>query len=214
MNRTTWIIGAAALVMLLIAAAFVGGQFLNTQTVAGASPLQAVAGSSPLQAVAGSSPLQAVAGQSGAESGSAAQGMRTFDMAMESAREIPQTEPDVSGLLARRSDKSLFITTGNIVMSISTNPDGSMSINGTADGPEVEVVIPHTAQVYVDTTALTAAGAPQADGTRKQTVEPGAVDEIGKNSVISVWGERRGDRVIAHTVLYMADALSVIPNPR
>lgn len=191
MNRTTWIIGAAALVMLLIAAAFVGGQLLNTEAAAGASPLQITAG------------------------GADTTGMQAeFKMDMEMAQEIPQTEPDVSGLLARRSDKSLFITTGNIVMSISTNPDGSMSINGTADGPEVEVVIPHTAQVYVDTTALTAAGAPQADGTRKQTVEPGAVDEIGKNSVISVWGERRGDRVIAHTVLYMADALSVIPNPR
>lgn len=205
MKRTTWIIGAAALVVLLIAAAFVGGQLLNTEAAAGASPLQTVAGSSP---------LQAVAGQSGAESGSAAQGMRTFDMAMESAREIPQTEPDVTGLLAGRGDKSLFITTGNVVMAVGINPDGTLSVQGNADGPEVEVVIPHTAQIYVDTTALTSADAPQADGTRKQTVEPGAVDEIGENSIISVWGERRGDRVIAHTVLYMADALSVIPNPR
>jgi len=205
MNRTTWIIGAAALVVLLVAAAFVGGQLLNTEAAAGASPLQTVAGSSP---------LQAVAGQSGDESAANAQGMQTtFDMAMESAKEIPQTEPDVAGLLAGRGDNSLFITTGNVVMTIGINPDGTLSANGNADGPEVEVVIPHTAQVYVDTTALTSAGAPQADGMRKQTVEPGTVDEISENSIISVWGERRGDRVIAHTVLYMADALSLIPNP-
>ena len=195
MKRRTWIIGAAALCMLLVAAAFVGGQLLNTEAAAGASP------------------LQMVAGQSGAESGANAQGMQTFDMEMEPATEVPQTEPDVTGLLARRGDNSIFITTGSVVMTVGANPDGSLSINGTADGPEVEVVIPHTAQVYVDTTALTSAGAPQADGMRKQTVEPGTVDEIGENSIISVWGERRGDRVIAHTVLYMADALPAIPNP-
>ncbi len=192
MKRTTWIIGAAALVVLLVAAAFVGGQLLNTEAVAGASP------------------LQAVAGQSGAESGSAAQGMRTFDMEMESAKEIPQTEPDVTGLLARRGDKSLFITTGNVVMAVGINPDGTLSVQGSADGPEVEVVIPHTAQIYVDTTEFAFAG----DGKINQTVEPGSVDEIGKNSMISVWGERRGDRVIAHTVLYTAADLSAIPNPQ
>jgi hypothetical protein len=195
MKRRTWIIGAVALAVLLVAAAFVGGQLLNTEAAAGASP------------------LQMVAGQSGAESGANAQGMQTFDMEMESAEEVPQTEPDVTGLLARRGDNSIFITTGTVVMTIGINPDGTLSANGTADGPEVEVVIPHTAQVYVDTTALTSAGAPQADGMRKQTVEPGTVDEIGENSIISVWGERRGDRVIAHTVLYMADALPAIPNP-
>jgi hypothetical protein len=196
MNRTTWIIGAAALVVLLIAAAFVGGQLLNTEAAADASP------------------FQMVTGQSETESGANAQGMQTtFEMEMESAREIPQTEPDVVGLLARRGDKSIFITTGKVVVAVGINPDGTLSVNGTADGPEVEVVIPHTAQIYVDTTALTSAGAPQADGMREQTVEPGTVDEIGENSIISVWGERRGDRVIAHTALYMADALSAIPNP-
>lgn len=206
MKRTTWIIGAAALVVLLIAAAFVGGQLLNTEAAAGASPLQSVAGASP---------LQAVAGQSGGESGSAAQGAQTvFDMDIEAAEEIPQTEPDVAGLLARRGDKSIVLTTGNVTMAIGINPDGTYSVKGSADGPEVEVVIPHTAKIYVDTTALTSLDSPQPDGSRKQTVEPGSVDEINENGIISVWGERRGDRIVAHTVLTMADALSAIPNPR
>jgi len=196
MKRRTWIMGAAALVVLLVAAAFVGGQLLNTQAVSGASP------------------FQAVAGQPGAQGEANAPGVQTtFDMEIEPAQGVPQTEPDVVGLLARHGDKSLFINTGNVVMTVGINPDGTLSANGSADGPEVEVVIPHTAQVYIDTTALTHASAPQADGSRKQTVEPGNVDEIGKNSMISVWGERRGDRIIAHTVLYMADALSSIPNP-
>jgi hypothetical protein len=196
MNRRTWIIGAAALVVLLIAAVFVGSQLLNNQVAAGASAL----------------PM--VTGQSGGQSGAGAQAMQTFDMAMESAEEIPQTEPDVTGLLAGRGDNSLTITTGNIVMTVGLNPDGTLSTSGNADGPEVEVVIPHTAQVYVDTTALTSADAAQADGMRKQTVEPGTVDEIGENTIISVWGERRGDRIIADTVLYMADATAQILNSR
>ncbi len=192
MNRRTWIIGAAALVVLLIAAAFVGGQLLNTEAAAGASP------------------LQMTAGQSGAESGANAQGMQTFDMEMESAKEIPQTEPDVAGLLARRSDNSIFVTTGQVVMAVGMNPDGTLSVQGSADGPEVEVVIPHTAQIYVDTTEFDLGGG----GKTMQTVEPGSVDEIGENSMISVWGDRRGDRVIAHTVLYTSSDLSAIPNPR
>ena len=196
MKRRTWIIGAVALVVLLVAAAFVGGQLLNTE-------------------VAGASPLQMVTGLAGIESGANAPGMQsTFEMAMEQAKEIPQTEPDVAGLLARRGDKSIFITTGTVVMTVGANPDGTLSVNGTADGPEVEVVIPHTAQVYVDTTGSTRAGASQAGETIRQTVEPGTVDEIGKNSMVSVWGERRGDRVIAHTVLYTADIHLAVPNPQ
>jgi hypothetical protein len=191
MNRTTWIIGAAALVVLLVAAAFVGGQLLSTEAAAGASP------------------LQAVAGQPAAQSGASAQGPQAFNLEMETASEVPQTEPDVAGLLARRGDKSIFVTTGQVVMAVGMNPDGTLSVQGSADGPEVEVVIPHTAQVYVDTTEFALAGG----GKIKQTVEPGSVDEIGKNSMISVWGERRGDRVIAHTVLYTAPDLSAIPNP-
>lgn len=190
MNRTTWIIGAAALVVLLVAAAFVGGQLLNSEAAAGASPLQPVAG------------LPA------AQSGASAQDTQTFNLEMETASEIPQTEPDVAGLLARHGDNSIFVTTGQVVMAVGMNPDGTLSATGSADGPEVEVVIPHTAQIYVDTTEFALGG-----GKTQQTVEPGSVDEIGKNSMISVWGERRGDRVIAHTVLYTTPDLSAIPNP-
>ena len=196
MNRSTWIFGASALVVLLSASACVGGQMLNNKVAAGASSL----------------PLVGV--QSGAQSGANDQGMQTFDMEIESAKEIPQTEADVAGLLARRGDKSIFITTGTVTMSLRTNPDGTVSINGSADGPEVEVVIPHTAQILVDTTALTVLDSPQPDGTRKQTVEPGSVDEINENGMISVWGERRGDRIIADTLLYMADATAQILNSR
>ncbi|MCB0021876.1 MAG: hypothetical protein KIT77_26045 [Caldilinea sp.] len=196
MNRSTLFIGASALVVLLSASACVGGQMLNNKAAVGASSL----------------PVVGV--PSGAQSGANAQGMQTFDMEIESAKEIPQTEPDVAGLLARRGDKSIFITTGTVTMAVRTNPDGTVSINGSADGPEVEVVIPHTAQILVDTTALTVLDSPQPDGTRKQTVEPGSVDEINENGMISVWGERRGDRIIADTVLYMADATGQILNSR
>lgn len=192
MNRRTWMIGAAVLVVLLVAAAFVGGQLLNTQAAAGASS------------------LQAVLGQPGAQSGASAQGTQTeFDMEMEAASEIPQSEPDVAGLLARHGDNSIFVTTGQVMMAIGMNPDGTLTAQGSADGPEVEVVIPHTAQIYLDTTEFALGGGSKI----KQTVEPGSVDEIGKNSMISVWGERRGDRIIAQTVLYTVTDLSAIPNP-
>ncbi len=40
------------------------------------------------------------------------------------------------------------------------------------------------------------------DGKVQQKVAPGSLDELSKNSIISAWGERRGDRVIATILLY------------
>lgn len=37
----------------------------------------------------------------------------------------------------------------------------------------------------------------------KMEVEPGNADEIGINSFVTVWGERRGDRVIADVILFL-----------
>jgi hypothetical protein len=35
-------------------------------------------------------------------------------------------------------------------------------------------------------------------------VEPGPANEIGTSAMVTVWGERRGDRVVATFILYEA----------
>ena len=64
----------------------------------------------------------------------------------------------------------------------------------------VEVVVNHDTQVYRDTTEYNfkAAG----EGKIQQTVKPGSVDEISKNMMVVVWGEKQGDRVVAKTLTY------------
>jgi hypothetical protein len=49
--------------------------------------------------------------------------------------------------------------------------------------------------------------------TIQQQVEPGSLDEIGSNSMISAWGERRGDRVIATVLLYSQMHMLKAPAP-
>jgi hypothetical protein len=44
-------------------------------------------------------------------------------------------------------------------------------------------------------------------GTIQQVVNPGSVEELGKNSSLSAWGEKRGDRLIADVVLYSGPAV-------
>jgi hypothetical protein len=45
-------------------------------------------------------------------------------------------------------------------------------------------------------------GPPPSDGKVQQQVAAGSLDEIGSNSFVSAWGERRGDRVIAKVLFY------------
>jgi len=89
-------------------------------------------------------------------------------------------------------------------------------------GPEIEVVVSSETRIYKDTTMLTQepimmvveSGGngippempemPELPEKIEQTVEPGTMAEIGPNSFVTIWGERRGDRVYATVLLYQA----------
>jgi hypothetical protein len=36
----------------------------------------------------------------------------------------------------------------------------------------------------------------------QQVVEPGSLDDIGESSLITVWGKKTGDRIIADVLVY------------
>jgi hypothetical protein len=40
------------------------------------------------------------------------------------------------------------------------------------------------------------------NGKIQQIVRPGALDDIRKDAFLRVWGESRGDRIVAEVVLY------------
>ena len=125
------------------------------------------------------------------------------------ASELPDEPTAASGIFVRREDNSIVVGTGNIDIEVDIEVDPqtgqeSMTMVPSSDGPEIEVVMTHDTVVYRDVTDFSLDG-PVESGEREivqkvQQVE--TADEIGENMELQVWGERRGDRVIATVVVY------------
>ncbi|MFZ5919331.1 MAG: hypothetical protein ACOYZ7_20575 [Chloroflexota bacterium] len=122
-----------------------------------------------------------------------ASGSKGFDLV--AAAELPTTSPDVGGLFLRREDNSIIVGTGEVRLTIR---DGQ--VNGFHSGPEVEIVITHDTLVYRDKTPMQSDAI--VDGKLQQVVGPGSLEELETYSFISVWGEQRGDRLLARVLVY------------
>ena len=71
----------------------------------------------------------------------------------------------------------------------------------------MEVVITNSTTIYEDVTSQQFNRAPPKGQQIQEVVKPGSLDEIGENSMISVWGKTTGDRIIADVLLYEAPAV-------
>lgn len=186
-NLTPWIIGGILLVVLFAAAAFIAGGMLNRQVEALSEGIE---------------------------------------VDFSDAEEIPQTAPEIVGLVTAVDGDTLTVQefnmnntlgmigeTGVNVQSIEIeNPEDMDELPVPefvgADGPVTELVITHDTEIYRDTTfgeiAIIADGdtMPEFPDEIKIKVEPGNADEIGTHSMVTVWGERSGDRVIASVILF------------
>ena len=176
---------AVVLIVVLAGAAFVAGRLLNGQgpsIVGDGGPNMVLKGGGP--------------------GGDAV----SVKLSIEPAKELPQTQPETRGLFDHRSDSSIFIGTGQVQMMVNKKPDGTVDMSSTHDGPLIEVVVTHDTVVYRDVTMKDMNGLPpgQQSGEvkKQQVVEPGSIDEIAQYSSVTVWGERRGDRVVAKTLVY------------
>jgi hypothetical protein len=126
------------------------------------------------------------------------EGGTTQSVELELSDELPSSAPEAAGLFLRREDNSIFVGTGQIMMMVE---NGEM--DASHDGPEVEVVVTHDTTVYCDETMLQY-GEVSEDGKVQQVLKPGSFEEIDENSMISVWGEQRGDRLFADVLVYTA----------
>jgi hypothetical protein len=183
-RRTKWIVGAVALIVLLAAAAYVGGRLLTPSGSQGGL----VPGSVALDDAQADRPEYVP------------------------ASELPASDPDAIGPFVERQDNSLFVATRSKFM-ILTNKDGSVRTEGVDSGQRLEVVVTTDTTFYKDVTGeqfVNNAAAPN-NGEVRQAVVAGALNEIGSNSIVSAWGERRGDRVVARVVVYTP--AQIIPAP-
>jgi signal transduction histidine kinase len=124
---------------------------------------------------------------------------------IQNAGEMPDTPADVAGLFVRREDNSLFVGTGNLSgVKVGGNQGGASRWDYHHDGPVVEVVTTHDTLIYRDDT-LQQLGGVVPSGPIKQVLKPGSLDELGVNSTVQAWGERRGDRLVAEVVVFSSE---------
>jgi hypothetical protein len=171
--------GVVVLLMLLASAAFVGTRMLTApDETAGA----AGGGGRVMEIVSddGSGPV-------------------SLRIIIEPASELPDRPSEVSGVFVRRQDDSIFVGTGNVELDVDIEDGGEPVINLSSDGPEIEVVVTRDTIIYSDETDIHGDSAPQESGEKKiqQVIKlVDSLDEVGPNSELQVWGERRGDRVV------------------
>lgn len=103
------------------------------------------------------------------------------------AEELPPTPADLIGMFDHRQDQSIFVG--------SSPKDQSSSINR-------EVVITSQTTIYHDVTAEQINGKVAAGQPVQQVLEPGSLDGIGEGSLVTVWGTRSGDRILADVLVY------------
>ena len=182
MQNKNFIVSMGILVLLVGAAAFVGGRMLNQ----GVNPLGLIGLSGPM---------------GGKE-------VMSFALNVIPAEELPKTPPEVIGLFAERQDNTIVLSSiplkaggGGVAVSSS----GGGSVAGTRidenSGPKVEIVVTNETVVYRETTDISRPQ-PGENQTVQQTVEESTLEELNTQSMITVWGRKSGDRIIAEVLFY------------
>src|SRR6266487_5531056 len=179
-SRLPYIIGGILVVLLLAGAAFVGARLLNGQGLPFVSSGDGVG------------PSLSLGGPGG----------KMVKLDIEPSKELPQTPADVSGLFDHRQDNSIFVGTGRVTMAFKKDPSGKVETSSNHDGPTVEVVVTSQTKIYKDVTMNQFDGLPPEGQKIQQVVESGSLDEIGQASLITVWGKKTGDRIVADMLVY------------
>jgi hypothetical protein len=185
-NKRTYVI-FGGVVVLVAAAAFIGGRLLNGQA----------------------GPLDFFPMMGG--------GRVSMAIDMIPAPELPTTEPDTRGSLVERKDNTIILREfsmelgrgGVVIVERASGGGGPMMSGGpgSEDGPKVEVVITNETIIYRDATDMPEPSAIEEQMTIQQAVEPGTLDDLTSNTMIMVWGRKSGDRFIADVIMYSTPVL-------
>lgn len=115
------------------------------------------------------------------------------------ADELPQTEPETSRIVLERNDNIILVGPASQIRIMVPKPgsggDPIMDVDYTGD--KVEVVVSNDTIIYRDTTTFDRENAPE---IVQQTVELSTIDDIAPQTVITVWGRKAGDRIIADVI--------------
>jgi hypothetical protein len=192
MNRSLILIGVIVLVVILLA----GGAYTAVQLLA--EPEEETAVSS----AGGGRVMQSVqVGNDGVPV--------SVQTTILPAAELPDEEATAFGIVLSRQDNSLRIGTGAIEVAVEVNVDASTgqeqtSVVPSTNGPELEVVLTRDTLLFRDVTDI-AGQTPDESGevTITQELRPAAdANDIEPQMEVQVWGERRGDRIVADVLVF------------
>ncbi len=169
--------GIVVLVLVLAGAALIGGRLLRGQGLPVVS-----SGDSGLRISSNGGPATS--------------------LDIQPAKELPQTPAETRGLFDHRDNNSIFVGTGRVTMTVQKDQSGNVESSSNASGPVVEVVVTNQTTVYHDTTLEQYNGQPPAGEKIQQVLEPGSLDDIGQDSLVTVWGKKTGNRIIADVLVY------------
>ena len=134
-------------------------------------------------------------------------GMVSISVQVTPAPELPTTEPETRGLFVERKDNSIFVSAismdaggKGVVVQSGGGGDGEPSVSGPkADGPKKEVVITSETTIYLENTDF---GEPKPGENQviQQTVTESSLDDLTSQSFVTVWGRKSSDRIIAEVV--------------
>ncbi len=94
-------------------------------------------------------------------------------------------------------DNSLFIGSGQTMLA-ANDENGNPGIKIENATPPVEVVLTQNTQVFRDTTF----DDPTVEDGAPQTIETFNKGDLSENNIVFVWGTKRGDWLVAETILY------------
>jgi hypothetical protein len=186
-NKKLYII-IPIVVLIVAAAAFIGGRLLNGQ--------------------AGSLGLLPF-GNGGS--------VTTFAINLTPAPELPTAKPEASGTFVERNDNTLILQTfsmqagsgGGVIVAAKVEGSGadngepSISVDSGNLGPKMEVVVTKETKIYHDVTAINPISASgETTVSIQQAVEAGSLDDLNHQTMITVWGRKNGDRIIADVIAY------------
>ena len=110
------------------------------------------------------------------------------------APEIPTTTPEVSGLLVERKDNTVILQTVSFDPGSGWRLGDSNAPMDASSGPKVEVVVTGETIIYRDNFEFS-------QSSIQQTVEKTTLDYLDSQMLITVWGRKNGERVIADMLL-------------
>jgi hypothetical protein len=113
------------------------------------------------------------------------------------AIELPTTPPEVTGLFFERKDNTMIIQAMSFDPGIGGILGDSVDVNS---APEVEILMTAKTSIYRDTTQESPSSAE--NSTIQQTVGESTLDPLTPPTMITVWGRKSGDRIIAEVLLF------------